>query len=202
MKILLTGFDPFGGEALNPSWEAVRRAACSSAELIRAQIPTSYRRAPERLRALCAEHRPDIVLCVGQAGGRSGPTPERRAVNRMGASIPDNDGVLLRDTPILAEGESALYSTLPAERLAEALRGRGLPASVSDSAGTFVCNRLMYEALLLGRTEYPGMRAGFVHLPFLPEQTAGKRPEPPSMPLEKMVLSLNIILEVLEEQST
>ena len=203
MRILMTGFDPFGGEEINPSWEAVKRAQCEGAELIRAEIPTSYTRGPARLRALCAEHSPDAILCVGQAGGRRGVSVERVAINCMDASLPDNDGLALTDAPIAPGGESAYFATLPIRRMAEALRAQGLTAYISNTAGTFVCNRVMYEALRLAREEgYEGMRAGFVHLPYLPAQAEGKPQDTPVMPLEDMVLALNVILSVIKEERT
>ncbi len=202
MKILLTGFDPFGGEEINPSWEAVERAECESAELVRAELPTSYRRGPERLRELCRAHQPDAVLCVGQAGGRRGISVERVAINCMDAPIPDNDGETFTDAPIVPGGEAAYFASLPVRRMAEALRSAGLAAGISNTAGTFVCNRVMYEALRLAATEFPGMRAGFVHLPFLPQQAEGKPQGTPSMPLGDMTLALNVILCTLKEEPT
>ena len=202
MKILMTGFDPFGGEKINPSWEAVKRCGREDVTIVRAEIPTSYIRGPERLRALCVEHRPDVVLCVGQAGGRRGVTVERVAINVMEASQADNDGMLANNMPIDPAGQAAYFATLPIHRMVEALRAQGLEASISNTAGTFVCNRVMYEALRLADQEYPGMRSGFVHLPFLPEQAEGKTQGTPTMPLEEMVRALNGMLDVLKEEQT
>ena len=198
--ILLTGFDPFGGEPVNPSWEAVRRVRCEGACLIRAQLPTSYRRGPERLRALMDEHHPDAVFCVGQAGGRRGVTLERVAINCMDAEIADNDGVRWVDQPIDPQDEVAYFSTLPLRRMLRALRERGYTASLSNTAGTFVCNRVMYEALSQGARRTPHPLCGFLHVPYLPQQVENKAPAPPSLPLQHMIDALETALCALIDE--
>ncbi len=200
MRILLTGFDPFGGETINPAWETVRRVSCARAELIRAEIPTSYARGPERLRELMAENLPDAVVCVGQAGGRRGVTIERVAINCMDATISDNDGVLLTDQPIDPAGDAAYFSTLPIRRMQRALREAGFTAAISNSAGTFVCNRVLYEALSVTSRMKNAPLCGFIHLPYLPQQAEGKQPQPPCMPLEDMISALETAINALIDE--
>jgi len=195
--ILITGFDPFGGESINPAWEAARRVQCGGANLIYAEIPTSYARGPQLLRELIKQHRPDAVLCIGQAGGRRGISLERVAINMMDASIPDNDGVKHVDEPIDPQDAPAYFSTLPIRRMQEHLHSLGLTAAISNTAGTFVCNRVMYEALSLNAQLYPHMRCGFIHVPYLPQQVEGKPEGTPSLPLQTMVYSLNEIVHTL-----
>ena len=199
-RILLTGFDPFGGETINPAWETVRRVECDRAELIGMEIPTSYARGPECLRDLMQEYRPDAVVCVGQAGGRRGVTIERVAINCMDATLADNDGVVCTDQPIDPAGEAAYFSTLPIRRMHRALREAGFTAALSNSAGTFVCNRVMYEALACAARLERAPLCGFIHLPYLPQQAEGKQPEPPHMPLEDMIEALKTALNALIDE--
>ena len=139
MKILLTGFDPFGGESINPALEAVKLVkAPAGAELIRLEVPTVFGRSVATVLEAVRLHRPDAVVCVGQAAGRGEITPERVAINIADASIPDNEGNQPCDAPIVPEGENACFSTLPVKAMVEAIRAAGLPASVSNTAGTFV----------------------------------------------------------------
>ena len=198
MKILLTGFEPFDQERVNPSWEAVRRAeAPEGADLIRSCLPVSFRAAPRQLEALIRQHRPDVVLCVGQAGGRSGISLERVAVNLMDARIPDNDGFQPEEEPLVSGGETAYFSTLPLRRMETALRVVGLSVQISNTAGLYVCNTAFYTAARLAAQEFPGQKTGFVHVPYLPEQSRdGKYP---SMPLEDVVRALEECLQCLAE---
>ena len=146
MKILLTGFDPFGGESVNPAWEAVKLVkAPAGAELVRLEVPTVFTLSIQTVMESVRLHRPDAVVCVGQAAGRSEITPERVAINIADASIPDNEGNQPCDEPIVPGGETACFSTLPVKAMVEAIRARGIPAEVSLSAGTFVCNHLLYS---------------------------------------------------------
>lgn len=198
MKVLLTGFEPFGGETLNPSWEAVRRAAPGpGVELHRLLVPTEFGRSAtvvtREMDRLC----PDAIVCVGQAGGRAAVTPERVAINLDDARIADNAGAQPVDVPAVPGGPAAYFSTLPVRAITEALRAAGLPAELSQSAGTFVCNHLMYGVLHHAALYMPAVRAGFVHVPYLPEQLASGDTATPSLPLEKIVEALNVLLEVL-----
>ena len=200
MKILLTGFAPFGGETINPAWEAVQRLrAPAGTELKKLQLPTVFGLSGDLLCAALAEERPDLVLCVGQAAGRAAITPERQALNRMDASIPDNAGFQPRERPVIPGGPEVLGTRLPAAELAQAIRASGVPAEVSDSAGLFVCNQLLYRLLYELEKKYPAVRGGFVHVPCLPEQAErlGKDRPLPSLPLSDIVRGLQAGLEFL-----
>lgn len=198
MKILLTGFDPFGGESINPALEAVKLVkAPIGAELVRLEVPTVFGRSVATVLEAVRLHRPDAVVCVGQAAGRGEITPERVAINIADASIPDNEGNQPCDAPIIPEGENAFFSTLPVKAMAEAIRAAGLPASVSNTAGTFVCNQLMYGLLYHISREFPGMRGGFIHVPCIPEQAARMEKPVPSLPLPEIVRGLEAALSVL-----
>ena len=198
MKILLTGFDPFGGERVNPAWEAVKLVkAPAEAELVRLVVPTVFGRSVATVLEAVRLHRPDVVVCVGQAAGRSEITPERVAINIADASIPDNEGSQPCDAPIVPEGENAYFSTLPVKAMVEAIKAAGLPASLSNTAGTFVCNQLMYGLLYHLSREFSGMRGGFIHVPCIPEQAARMEKPVPSLPLPEIVRGLEEALSVL-----
>lgn len=188
MKILVTGFDPFGGEKVNPALEAVKSlpSEIHGAEIHWVEIPTVFYRSAEVLEAEIVRFQPDAVLCIGQAGGRASLTPERVAINQDDARIPDNQGNQPIDTPIRLDGEAAYFSTLPIKAMVQAVKEEGLPATVSNTAGTFVCNHLMYQALYLADKKFPHMRAGFMHIPYMTEQVINK-PNTASMSLPDIV---------------
>ena len=188
MKILVTGFDPFGGEQVNPALEAVKSlpSEINGAELHWVEIPTVFYKSAEVLEAEINRYHPDVVLCIGQAGGRASLTPERVAINQDDARIPDNQGNQPIDEPIRMDGEAAYFSTLPIKAMVEAIKSEGLPATVSNTAGTFVCNHLMYQALYLADKKFPHMRAGFMHIPYMTEQVL-KKPNTASMCLTDIV---------------
>lgn len=194
MKLLITGFDPFGGETVNPAWEAVKLLpdTVSGHELVRLQVPTAFVRSGEVLKEAFLREKPDIILCVGQAGGRAALTVERIAVNLMDAPIPDNDGDSPMDAPVVQGGPDGIFATLPVKAMAAAAREAGVPAELSCSAGTYVCNCLMYRALCLAK-ETPSVKAGFVHVPFIPVQAASK-PGRPSMALCDIVKGLTAMI--------
>jgi pyroglutamyl-peptidase len=203
MKILMTGFDAFGGEAINPSWLSVSRACREAGDgltLIGACLPTEFSASLTILQQLVESHRPDLVIAVGQAGGRSSISLERVAINIDDARIPDNAGWQPVDEPIHPAGEAAYFSSLPIKAIVQALRAEGIPAEVSNTAGTYVCNHVFYGLMHLCR-HIPGMRAGFVHIPYLPEQAA-KQPGTPSMALDDMVRALAIILRTSLDSGT
>ena len=203
MKILLTAFDPFGGEPINPAWEAVCRVrAPEGVELTRLQVPTVFGASGDLVCAAMARERPDVVLCVGQAAGRAALTPERTAVNLMDAAIPDNAGFLPEEQPVVPGGPTAFFSTLPVKALAAAIGAAGVPAAVSDTAGTYVCNQLLYRVLYEIETRYPGMGGGFLHVPCLPEQAErlGKGKTIPSLTLEEIVRGLEAAIAFLKEE--
>lgn len=192
-KLLITGFEPFGGEKINPSWEAVKLLPdkIGDFELIKAEIPVVFGKAAEKVIALSEEKKADAVICVGQAGGRTSVTPEMVAINLRFASIPDNEGNQPKDEPCVPGGENAFFSTLPVRKMAEGVGESGIPCSVSYSAGTYVCNDLMYH--VLDHFSGSGVRACFIHVPFIPEQTDDK----PSLPLEKISEALGAAIEAI-----
>ncbi len=200
--VLVTGFDSFGGEGVNPSETVLSLLpdAVGSVSVHKVVLPTSYNRAPEALRRAFEDVGPSAVIMLGQAGGRRGVTPERVAINCMDGTIPDNDGVIMKDTPISEGGEAAYFSTLPIRRITEAVAALGIPSSISNTAGTFVCNRVMYEALRLTGGD-PRIPAGFIHIPYLPEQTEGKPDGTPSLSLENAALAITAAIKVIFEES-
>ncbi len=197
MKILVTGFTPFGGERINPSWEAARRLPdrIGGAELIKKEIPTEFDASGTVLHELLEQLRPDAVICVGQYGGANCIRVERVAVNLRDARIADNAGRQPADEPVVLGGPDAYFATIPTRRIVDALREQNIPAQLSYSAGTFVCNNLLYCALHESAQHDPAPRCGFVHVPYLPEQT--KDGNAPSMSLELMVKALETAVEVI-----
>ncbi len=195
--ILVTGFDPFGGEAINPAWESVKRLAEIEAgeyRIVARQLPTVFGKSVELLLQAIREISPDLVFCIGQAGGRADISIERVAINVDDARIPDNEGKQPIDTPIVEDGPVAYWSSLPIKAIVKEMRAKGIPASVSQTAGTFVCNHLFYGLMHALDKEYPAVRGGFVHIPYLPEQAA-KHPGQPSMSVETIVNGLQIAIE-------
>ena len=178
-RVLLTGFTPFGGERINPALEAVKRVRCPEAELRILEVPTVFGDSARLVTAEMDAFRPDVVLCVGQAAGRSAVTPERVAINVDDARIPDNAGQQPVDAPIVPGGPAAYFATVLA------IREAGVPSELSNSAGTYVCNHLLYCVL---HHAGPGVRAGFIHVPCIPEQTEGT--DRPSLPLAQLVTAL------------
>lgn len=202
MKILLTGFEPFGGESANPSWEAVAHLPdrLGEAELIKCKLPTSYMRAVPCLKEAIDKSHPDIVICIGQNGKSGSIHLETTAVNYADSREPDNDGVILQEQKIAVDGEEGYAVRLPVQRLKEALEREGLEAELSDSAGTYVCNYVLYSLLELCRKDYPDMQGGFVHVPYIPEQLTGKRQGTKSMKLGDIVRALKVIVESLSNE--
>ncbi|HEM2815521.1 TPA: pyroglutamyl-peptidase I [Streptococcus suis] len=198
MKILVTGFDPFGGEAINPALETIKALprTVAGAEIMIVEVPTVFDKAARVLEEKMAEFQPDVVLCIGQAGGRVDLTPERVAINQDDARIPDNEGQQPIDRTIRPDGPAAYFSTLPIKAMVEAIRSVGIPASVSNTAGTFVCNHLMYQALYLTEKSFPNTKAGFLHIPYLPEQVLDK-PGVPSMSLEVIVQGIEAAISAI-----
>ena len=183
-KLLITGFDAFGGAGINPSWEAVKLLPDQIAdfEVHKLEIPTVFGFAAETVIAKAEEIRPHVILCVGQAGGRDAVTPERIAVNIRDARIPDNAGHQPRGEFVAIDGPAAYFSTVPVIDMAQAIRDAHIPGTVSNSAGSFVCNDTLYS--LLHRYAGTDVKVGFIHVPYLPEQGT------PSLPLEKTAAAL------------
>ena len=196
MKIIVTGFDPFGGETINPSIECVKALPeIEGVELIRLELPTVFKESAKRLNEVINDVKPDAVLSVGQAGGRPGITMERIAINFDDARIPDNISQQPIDEAIQLDGEAAYFTTLPIKRIVKAIREAGISAEVSNSAGTFVCNHIMYQALFAATKADKPFKAGFMHIPFIPEQTTDK----PSLPLEESTKALQIAIETIRD---
>ena len=189
-KLLITGFDPFGGASINPAWEAVKLLpdAIADFEVHKLEIPTVFGLATEKVLEKAAEIRPDVILCIGQAGGRGAVTPERIGVNIRDAKIADNAGNQPVGQFVAEEGPAAYFATVPVMAMEEAIRKESLPGQVSNSAGAFVCNDTLYGLL----HHYAGteVKVGFIHVPWLPEQGS------PSMPLEKTAAALEAAIRV------
>ncbi|MEO5733230.1 MAG: pyroglutamyl-peptidase I [Rubrivivax sp.] len=201
MNILLTGFEPFGGESVNPSWQVVQAldgGHIAGTRIVGLQLPCVFGAALDVLHAALAAHQPALVLALGQAGGRADFSIERVAINVDDARIADNGGAQPIDRPVIEGAAAAHFSTLPIKAMVLALRQAGLPASVSQTAGTFVCNHVFYglmHALRAGAQQWPQTRGGFMHLPLLPEQAARLPLVQPSMPLATMVHGVRVALE-------
>ena len=191
-KVLLTGFEPFGKASLNPSGEIVKQI--SGENIVTAILPVAYEQSAKALLALIEQHKPDVVISLGQAEGRTQITPERIAINLDDARLADNQGVMRNDVPILVGGPVAYESTLPIKEFVEAIKAIEVPAAVSLSAGAFLCNHIFYVA----QNKFAGtqVRSGFVHVPLMDEQ-AGEFPGLPTMPLDQMVKAVRAMLEVL-----
>lgn len=190
--ILLTGFSPFAGEAINPSWQAVRALGGGTLEghrVIAVELPTEFKASLHVLRKALRTTRPKIAIAVGLAGGRKGISVERVAINVDDARIPDNAGAQPIDQPIVRRGPAAYFSGLPIKATLAALQGAGLDAHISQTAGTYVCNHVFYALMHAARRTR--MRAGFVHVPYLPEQA--QRHASPGMPLDQIIEGLRII---------
>ncbi len=201
MKILVTGFDPFGGEKVNPAYEAVKLLPdnIAGAEIIKLEIPTVFTRSVSVVEEAIIKHLPDVVLGIGQAGGRSSITVEKVAINLAEARIPDNDGEQPLDQYIKSDGETAYFATIPVKAIVNNIREHGIPANVSYTAGTYVCNSIMYNVLYLTHRKYLDIRAGFIHVPFSTEQAAGKPEGTASMTIETISKAIECAIEVIAE---
>lgn len=196
MTILVTGFDPFGDETMNPAWETVRRLPDDilGHPIHKQLLPTSFRRSSTMLEALLRDLKPDITLGIGLAGGRQAISLEKVAINLAEARIPDNDGDQPIDQIILSEGDTAYLSNLPLKAIATRLQETGFPVVISYTAGTFVCNSFLYHLLHLQSRSYPAMKAGFIHVPYCTEQLADKAEGTFSLSLETMVHALESVI--------
>ena len=193
--VLITGFEPFGGESVNPSWEVVSsldNAIIGGCRVIARQLPCVFGESLAVLNAAIDALSPSLVLAVGQAGGRTDITVERVAINVDDARIADNQGQQPVDVPVVADGPAAWFSTLPIKAMVMAMRNAGIPASVSQTAGTFVCNHVMY-GLLHKLRDAPAVKGGFIHIPYLPQQAA-QHPGAPSMAAETVRRALEVAI--------
>ncbi len=191
-RILLTGFEPFGGEHINPSWQIAERLHgedLGGAQVHAVCLPTVFGGSIKSLKQALRRHQPQLVLCLGQAGGRSELTMERVAINVDDARIPDNAGEQPIDQAVVHRAPAAYFSSLPIKAMVAAMQQAGLPASVSQTAGTFVCNHVFY-GLMHALRRRTGVRGGFMHVPWLPEQS----PQPPHLPLRDMVHGVRVAL--------
>lgn len=200
MKILISGFDPFGGEKINPAIESVKLLPdeIKGAKIIKVEIPTVARKSLKKLEEVIEIEKPDVVLSVGQAGGRTDISVERVGINMDDFRIKDNEGNQPIDEKIAKDGPDAYLVTIPIKAMVQKMIENKIPASVSNTAGTFVCNHVCYGMAHLASTKYPNMRTGFVHIPFLPEQVVDKR-NMPSMPLELIAKGLEYAIEAIVE---
>lgn len=191
-NLLITGFDPFGGETVNPAWEAVKLLPdiIGDYQLTKLEIPTVFGRAAETVLEKAEEVRPQVILCIGQAGGRAAVTPERVAINLRDAKITDNDGNQPVDEPCVPGGPTAYFATVPVKAMVKAMADAGLSAAVSYTAGTFVCNDTLYT--LLHRFDGTDVRCGFIHVPYLPQQGT------PNLELERTVAALEAAVQALD----
>lgn len=206
MKILVTGFEPFNGGTINPSEQIVHRlVAPEGTTLIKKILPVEFRRATEQLQEMIETYQPDVVLSIGQAGGRQEISVERVAINvdcvkssNGSKLLPDNAGSIPIDEKIEANGAPAYFSSLPIWKIVEAIQKKGILAGISNTAGTYVCNHVMYVSLYQASIHCPNMKAGFIHVPFLPEQIENREDTDKvySMPLEDMVMAIQTALEV------
>lgn len=200
MRILITGFDPFGGEEINPALEAVKLLPdnIEGHTIDKLEIPTVFHISKHVLEVRMKQYDYDIVLAIGQAGGRFELTPERVGINVDDARIADNEGQQPIDECIQQDGAAAYFSNLPVKRMTEAIKANGVPARLSNTAGTFVCNHILYQLGYLHATQFPRIKFGFIHVPFIPEQVVDK-PEKPSMSVETIRKGLNAALEAIIE---
>jgi len=198
-KLLLTAFEPFAGEKINPSLEAARqmsRVAFSGAVIDTAELPVDRHQAVTTALELIHESRPDIIIMLGEAGGRFRINPERIAINVDDFRIPDNAGNQPKDEPIVEGGPAAYFSTLPIRAMVDQIISAGIPAAISNTAGTYLCNRLFYSVMHAISTEGLPAIAGFMHLPYLHEQAINKNPDVPSLSRESIVEAVRLAIEV------
>ncbi len=200
MKILLTAFDPFGGEPVNPAQEAVEAVKdnIAGAEIVKCIVPTVFYKSIDTVYAAMKKENPDVVLCIGQAGGRIGMTPERVAINLNEARIPDNEGNQPLDTPIFDDGKNAYFTMLPVKAMVAKMMEKGIPASLSYTAGSYVCNHLMYGVLYHIEKEFPNTKGGFMHVPFLHQQVMDKK-NTPSLSKDDIVKGIEASIEAIVE---
>ena len=200
MKVLITGFDPFGGESVNPALEAVKALpdTIAGAEIIKLEIPTVFRKSLEKIEENIIKHSPDIVISIGQAGGRFGVTPERVAINIDDARIEKKKKNQPIDITIFEDGETAYFTNLPIKAMVKEMQDGGIPASVSNTAGTFVCNHVMYGIMYMIDKKYPNIKGGFIHVPYIPSQVVTK-PNMPSMSASDITKGLELSIKAAVE---
>lgn len=199
MKILITGFEPFGGESVNPAYEAVKLLPdmAGDIQIVKMEIPTVFGEAGKVVETGILQHQPDAVICVGQAGRRADIGVERVAINLVEASIPDNAGNQPMDVKVQEDGDTAYFATIPVKAMVKNIKDHGIPASISYTAGTYVCNSVMYDLLYLIDRRYPSIRGGFIHVPYATEQGVGKPVGTATMELSTISKALLYALEAV-----
>ena len=199
MKILITGFEPFGGESVNPAYEAVKLLPdmAGDIQIVKMEIPTVFGEAGKVVETGILQHQPDAVICVGQAGRRADSGVERVAINLVEASIPDNAGNQPMDVKVQEDGDTAYFATIPVIAMVKNIKDHGIPASISYTAGTYVCNSVMYDLLYLIDRKYPSIRGGFIHVPYATEQGVGKPVGTAKMELSTISKALLYALEAV-----
>ena len=200
MKILVTGFDPFGGETINPAIETVKRLpdVIAGAEILKLEVPTVCHKSLQVIDEAIKKYDPDVILSIGQAGGRPDITVERVGINVDDCRIPDNEGNQKIDEPVYPDGPAAYFVTIPIKAMVQKIQSKGIPASISNTAGTFVCNHVTYGVCHLVATKYPGKRSGFIHIPYLPQQVTNKS-NMPSMSQDFLVEGITAAIEAIAE---
>lgn len=200
MKILVTGFEPFNKSSINPSAKIVEKLPkmkLPGVDLITGILPVDYQKAPGLLQILIEGHHPQAVICLGEANGRSVVSLERVGLNLMDFRIPDNNGIQVDDTPVIAGAPSAYFSTLPLRKIYNAIKEAGIPVELSLSAGSYLCNQVLFSLLHLASVNYPFLLfGGFIHVPSLPEQVIENDRNIPSMSLETSFKAVQIAVEV------
>ncbi|MHA2428658.1 MAG: pyroglutamyl-peptidase I [Candidatus Hermodarchaeia archaeon] len=202
MKLLLTGFEPFGGSDINPSEQVVKTLAgieYPDTELITAILPVDREEGPENSIQAVEEYQPEAIICLGEARGRMAINIERVAINLMDYRIKDNAGNLVQDQPVITDGPSAYFCTLPVRQIMAAIQEVGVPSALSLSAGTFLCNQVIYTLLHYLDKNNLAIPAGFIHLPSLPEQVAQERPPKPSMNLDTMIIGIEAAINSIRK---
>lgn len=193
MKVLVTGFEPFKKEKVNPSWEVCKQLSADSIEV--RQLPVAFDEAAEKAIAFFEEVHPQLLLLLGEAGGRTHISVERIAINCDDASIKDNKGQKRDNQAIESTGEDGLFTTIPVKKAVQSLKKEGIPAVISNSAGTYLCNHVLYQMLYHVKKKNTSAKVGFIHLPYLPEQTVDK-PQKASMSLDLMVEAVKVVIQV------
>ena len=203
-KILITGFDPFGGEKINPAYEAVKLLPdqIAGAEVIKLEVPTVFGKGPQKTVDAIEEFHPDYVLCIGQAGGRSQITPEFVGINYVQARIPDNEGNQPMNQPLVEGAPAAYFATIPVHAMVEEMKKAGIPASVSFTAGTYVCNAMLYCVMHALATKHPTIKGGFMHVPYATEQTVNQPAGTPGMNLSGIAKGIELAVKAIVENET
>lgn len=201
MKFLVTGFDIFKNEKLNPSWEIAKELSkieFQEAEIISEKLPVSFKRVPSLIKELLEKYRPDIYLALGLAGGRNNITVERVAINVMDSRTPDNEGYTPEDEPIVQNGPVAYFSTIPIKNIVKVLRENEIPSIISNSAGTYVCNTAFYAGLHYSNILGLNTKVGFIHVPYATIQVLDKNK--PSLPLNLMIHGIKQVIKFLTKR--